>query len=87
MKRLSVRLKLAGKVFYDFLLRRFESSFDFFSYLCGYIYLNSLDVNCERSVFIHVPPVDTPYSSQQTSKLILNVLEKCVEQLMDDGKM
>ncbi|KAG4068541.1 hypothetical protein HA402_004882 [Bradysia odoriphaga] len=57
------------------------------SYLCGYIYLNSLDRNCERTLFIHVPPVDKPYSSQQTSASILAVLEKCVEQLMDEGKM
>jgi len=57
------------------------------NYLCGYIYLNSLDINCQRTLFIHVPPVNAPYSSQQTSTSILAILDKCVEQLMDDGKM
>lgn len=51
------------------------------NYLCGYIYLKSLDINPDRTIFIHVPPVDAPYSSADTSKAILAVIEKCIQQL------
>ncbi|KAJ6647363.1 Beta-alanine-activating enzyme [Pseudolycoriella hygida] len=65
----------------------FASSTKVGNYLCGYIYLNSLDINCDRTLFIHVPPVNLPYTSQQTSDAILAILDKCVEQLFDEGKI
>ncbi|XP_055637036.1 pyroglutamyl-peptidase 1 [Toxorhynchites rutilus septentrionalis] len=51
------------------------------SYLCGYIYLKSLDINQERTLFIHVPDIDRPYSSEQTKNAIFQVLERCIWQL------
>ena len=51
------------------------------NYLCGYIYLKSLDVNCDRSLFIHVPPIGKPFTSSEASSTIFEVIQKCVEQI------
>lgn len=34
-------------------------------YLCDFIYFTSLNVNKTSTAFIHVPPLDRPYSAQQ----------------------
>lgn len=57
------------------------------SYLCGYIYLKSLNIDCERTLFIHVPPIDMPYSSSETSAAILAIMEQCIQQLDNNGKL
>ncbi|XP_050075569.1 pyroglutamyl-peptidase 1 [Anopheles maculipalpis] len=57
------------------------------NYLCGYIYLKSLDVNPDRALFIHVPKVNEPYSSEQTMATIYNVIGKCLEQLSAEQKL
>ncbi|XP_058818797.1 pyroglutamyl-peptidase 1 [Topomyia yanbarensis] len=57
------------------------------SYLCGYIYLKSLDVDPDRTLFIHVPDVNRPYSSEQTKDVILQVLVRCMNQLETNGKL
>lgn len=54
----------------------------FYSYLCGYIYLKSLDIDSNRCLFIHVPPICEEYTVDTISDGILNVIKKCVEQLL-----
>jgi pyroglutamyl-peptidase len=56
----------------------FDASCDVGSYLCGYIYLKSLDKCSMRTLFIHVPQIDQPYSTQETSDAILKVIEQAI---------
>ncbi|EAT46650.1 AAEL002225-PA [Aedes aegypti] len=55
------------------------------SYLCGYIYLKSLDVDRDRTLFIHVPDIGKPYSSEQTKDAIYQVMDRCIRQLDSKG--
>uniref|UniRef100_A0A8D7ZSL9 Pyroglutamyl-peptidase 1 n=1 Tax=Culex pipiens TaxID=7175 RepID=A0A8D7ZSL9_CULPI len=57
------------------------------NYLCGYIYLKSLDFSRDRTLFIHVPSVGKPYSSEQTKDAIFQVLGRCLDQLDSEGKL
>uniref|UniRef100_A0A6E8VR54 Pyroglutamyl-peptidase I n=1 Tax=Anopheles coluzzii TaxID=1518534 RepID=A0A6E8VR54_ANOCL len=57
------------------------------NYLCGYIYVKSLDVNQDRTLFVHVPEVNEPYTSEQTMTTIYNVIGKCLEQLAAEHKL
>lgn len=57
------------------------------TYLCSYIYLNSLDICDDRTLFIHVPSINEKFQPKKTSSCILNIIEKCVEQLMEESKI
>jgi pyroglutamyl-peptidase len=56
----------------------FAASSDVGQYLCGYVYIKSLDKNPERALFIHVPCIDQPFSSQETATGIFKVIEQCL---------
>ncbi|XP_055713793.1 pyroglutamyl-peptidase 1 [Phlebotomus papatasi] len=60
----------------------FCASVDVGRYLCGYIYVKSLDYNPSKTLFIHVPKVDV-ISPSEVQQGILDVIQKCLEQIRD----
>nr|CAI5828419.1 unnamed protein product [Callosobruchus analis] len=49
-------------------------------YLCEYIYYKSLSIDHTRSLFIHVPPIDQPYSTKEMASAIEGVIVCCLQQ-------
>lgn len=54
-------------------------------FLCGYIYLKSLDRNCYRTLFLHVPTLNKPFSAEKLSEIVLTITEECLRQVMEEG--
>eukprot|EP00041_Stephanoeca_diplocostata_P013277 m.232576 g.232576 ORF g.232576 m.232576 type:complete len:336 (-) comp19280_c0_seq4:136-1143(-) len=60
---------------------RIKLSTDAGLYLCEYIYYSSMHHLRIPSVFVHVPPVDEPYSSEAILDAIKQVIAKTVEEV------
>ena len=50
-------------------------------YLCDFSYYKSLHKMKGKSLFIHVPPIDQPYTTLQLSKSIKIVLQNIIQQI------
>uniref|UniRef100_A0A8D9A1W3 Pyroglutamyl-peptidase 1 n=1 Tax=Cacopsylla melanoneura TaxID=428564 RepID=A0A8D9A1W3_9HEMI len=59
-----------------------ELSCDAGRYLCEYIYYTSLCMDKSRCVFIHVPPINEPYSLKQLTQSLLSIIFILSQQLM-----
>ena len=50
-------------------------------YLCEFIYYKSLHAMQGKSLFIHVPPLDHPYSVLQLSQALRMILQNIIKQI------
>ncbi|ESO07559.1 hypothetical protein HELRODRAFT_75940, partial [Helobdella robusta] len=50
-------------------------------YLCDFIYFSSLTINKSRTTFIHVPPLDRPYSARQLAEGLRLAIVAMLQQL------
>ena len=53
-------------------------------YLCDFVYFKSLNSHDRRSLFVHVPEIDKPYSVHQMTLGLKIILENIVKQLDQD---
>jgi len=50
-------------------------------YMCDFIYFTSLNINCSRTAFIHVPPLEKPYSVKQLAAALRVAILAMLDQL------
>lgn len=54
-------------------------TFDLVRYLCDYTYYTSLYLGKGRSAFVHVPPLEKPYSAQDLGRALQAVVGEMLE--------
>lgn len=64
----------------------FETSCDVGNYLCGYLYVKSLDIDHHRTLFLHVPQIKY-LNSEECKNGILKVASKCISELIASNKI
>lgn len=50
-------------------------------YLCEYIFYKSLSIDCRRTLFIHVPPLNNPYTAEELAGGLRAIVECALQQL------
>ena len=50
-------------------------------YLCDFVFFKSLHSSQGKSLFIHVPPLNKPFSKEELAAIIVEVLEKVCTQI------
>lgn len=50
-------------------------------YLCEFIFYKSLQINRERTIFVHVPPVGRPYSAEEVASGLVDIIKCALRQL------
>ena len=51
-------------------------------YLCDFVFFKSLHASNGRSLFIHVPPLNEPFTAQELAEIINMILHKIVDQIL-----
>ncbi|KAJ7424947.1 pyroglutamyl-peptidase 1-like protein [Willisornis vidua] len=54
-------------------------------YLCDFTYYTSLYQSRGRSAFVHVPPLDKPYSAEQLGRALQAIVEEMLDLLEHSG--
>ena len=67
-------------IFRRYILNNFNM-FLFFRYLCDFSYFVSLNINRFKSAFVHVPPLDNPYSGQELADGLEQVILSMLKQI------
>lgn len=57
-----------------------EVSEDAGLYLCEFTYYTSLNIN-KNTIFVHVPPIDQPYSASEMAKALANVISSSLKHI------
>jgi hypothetical protein len=52
-------------------------------YLCDFSYFSSLHISHHKAAFIHVPPLDMPYSASQLADGLRVAINDMIEQVTD----
>ncbi|XP_057663936.1 pyroglutamyl-peptidase 1 [Diorhabda carinulata] len=53
-------------------------------YLCEFIYYTSLNVDSSRTLFIHVPPLNEPYTAKELSEGLIEIIKCALEQILSN---
>ena len=51
-------------------------------YLCDFVFFKSLHESKGRSLFIHVPPLNQPFTAEQLAEIITKILHKIIDQII-----
>lgn len=60
----------------------YHALYDYPRYLCDFIYYTSLNQNAGCSAFVHVPPLDKPYSAAQLGRALRAAVRAMLAQLL-----
>jgi hypothetical protein len=50
-------------------------------YLCDFVFYKSLHCSQGKSLFIHVPPLDKPYTKEELASTMIHILELVIKQI------
>ncbi|KAJ8929494.1 hypothetical protein NQ314_017826 [Rhamnusium bicolor] len=53
-------------------------------YLCEFIFYTSLNIDKNKTLFVHVPPLDEPYTKEELSEGLLEIINCTLQQINDD---
>nr|CAG4644356.1 EOG090X0F1W [Lepidurus arcticus] len=56
-------------------------------YLCDFTYYSSLHIDQSRTAFIHVPPLDKPYSAQQLAQMLKLAIRSMLSQVRSNDSL
>lgn len=64
-----------------------EFSYDPGRYLCDFTYYKSLNIDRDRTAFIHVPPLNKPWSASHMARAIRICITEFLRQLQEKNKL